>query len=148
ADADQTRPERHFQAVTHGLTVERRGEGLLEVAQAPAIASVQAVAGHPEQRGDLKGDKEQGKGQQAQQRQPFAAQGRHHARSSRQTGLSWATPSSSQTVPHNSSCLGWALGLRLKALPSTSSGTSRSSGSRPLWLRSLFMPWSAVTRTW
>ena len=66
-DADQARPERHFQAVTHRLAVERRGEGLLEIAQAPAFSRLQAVTGHPEQRGDLKGDKEQGKRQQAQQ---------------------------------------------------------------------------------
>ena len=59
--------------VADGLAVEGRGEGFPEVAQAPAIAGIQAITGDPEQRRDLKGDKEQGEGQQAQHRQPLAA---------------------------------------------------------------------------
>jgi len=147
-DAEHAGVEADLQAVLDRLQVELRTEDFAEVGQAPAeLFRLQAVDHHPRQRGNFKHDEEQREGHQAEDCQPFAAGHGTHFNSSRQTGLSWGTPSNAQTVPHSSVCLGVASGSKVKAEPSTNSGTSRSSGSRPLWERSLFMPWSAVTST-
>ncbi|CAI8924175.1 hypothetical protein EMIT0180MI3_360030 [Priestia megaterium] len=148
-DAEYAGPETDLEAVLDRLQIELRVEDFAEVGQAPTeLFRLQAVDHHPEQRGDLEHEEENREGHQAQSGQPFTAGHGIHLSSSRHTGLSWGTPSSSQTVPHSSVCFGAAPWLKLKASPRTNSGTSRSSGSRPLCERSLFMPWSAVTSTW
>lgn len=138
--AEQARPAGDLQAVADRLAVEGRAEQLEVVGQAPGVAGLQAVQRDPGQRRYLENHEERREGQQEQQRQPFAGESFHGASSSRQTGLSWAAPRISQSVPQRSVCSGCARSSRLKASPKTNSGTSRSSSRMPPWLRSSFIP--------
>ncbi|MNM21906.1 hypothetical protein D3C81_322740 [compost metagenome] len=134
------RPEGNLQRELKRLQIERRGQDVNVIAQPPTAGLAEKTADrNPHQRRDLKRAEQHNKRQQAQRGNPLSFHVHPYANSARQRGLSCATCSTSHSVPHRSVCCGLA-SFWLKAAPNTNSGTCRSSGNTPPWLRSSFMP--------